>query len=481
IISDTRRSIAMFKIRVRWRTALALCLWALSVSWIPSSAVAGSECGSGAPVVTQRAPWGGKSSPREGAAQVVVRMMVTAGEMRAGEPENGLDAGRRRSLRQQVAGDPQIDDAPIGLRKAVGDPPALHTTTVDGAGLRGRDVCNGSPVAGRGGNRGVGRRQRPQWRGGSGRLQQGVGLWRQARTVVQQSDPGSMAARSAPRGLLIGETGESSQMAPVGARRIAAVSMRQPLAGSGRHSWFQRTGTETDPGLKVAGAGLQDHTGSMPMGAHGLPHRWLRGVQVDENIACVLIPRVGVEINIASLAVAGAQKPEGRGTHQLPCAPQPFPRESASALSVNQADQIQFTRHCRQLFRNSLPSQKESPVVHGSLPPLPGSLCNDKSSSAQQLSADRACLIDTVSQNGPQSTNNVFTSMRGQAHPDSRTSGFQSLAKLAIASGFREFGKFLYLVLRVDSELAAEERRITGIGRGSDAEALQRSGILQQD
>src|ERR1039457_7694099 len=96
----------MFKIRVRWRTALALCLWALSVSWIPSSAVAGSECGSGAPVVTQRAPWGGKSSPREGAAQVVVRMMVTAGEMRAGEPENGLDAERRRSLRQQVAGDP---------------------------------------------------------------------------------------------------------------------------------------------------------------------------------------------------------------------------------------------------------------------------------------------------------------------------------------------------------------------------------------
>src|ERR1039457_5762695 len=188
----------MFKIRVRWRTALALCLWALSVSWIPSSAVAGSECGSGAPVVTQRAPWGGKSSPREGAAQVVVRMMVTAGEMRAGEPVNGLDAGRRRSLRQQVAGDPQIDDAPIGLRKAVGDPPALHTTTVEGAGLRGRDVCNGSPVAGRGGNRGVGRRQRPQWRGGSGRLQQGVGLWRQARTGVQQSDPGSMAARSAP-------------------------------------------------------------------------------------------------------------------------------------------------------------------------------------------------------------------------------------------------------------------------------------------
>jgi hypothetical protein len=385
----------MFKIRVRWRTALALCLWVLSVSWISSRAAAGSECGMGALDVTQHAPRGGKSSPREGAAQVVVWTMVTAGEMRAGEPENGLDAGRRRSLRQQVAGDPQIDDAPIGLRKAVGDPPALHTTTVDGAGLRGRDVWNENLVAG---NRGVG--MGPRSHGSLGRLQQGVGLWRQPRTGVQQSDPGSMAGRSAPRGLLIGEAGESSQVAPVSARRIAAIGMRQPLARSGRHRRFQRTGTETNPGLKVAGAGLQNHTGSMPMGPHGLPNHGLRDVEVDENIACVLVPSVGVNINIATL---GAQKPDGSCTHQLRCAPQPFSWERASALSVNQADQIQFARHSRQLSGNSLPSHKESPVVHWSLPPLPGSLCNDKSSSAQQLSADRPCLIDTVSQNGPQS------------------------------------------------------------------------------
>src|SRR5580704_8796931 len=398
----------MLKIRVGRRTALVLCPWVLSVNWIASSAVAGRECGSGALVVTQHAPRGGKGSPREGAAQVVVWMMVTAGEMRAGEPENGRDAERWHSLRQQVAGDPQIDDAPIGLRKAVGDPPALHTTTVDGAGLRGRDAWNESRGAG---NRGVGMgRQRPRLRGNSGRLQQGVGLWCQARTGVQQSDPGSLSARSAPRGLLIGETGESSQMAPVRARRIAAIGMRQPLACSGRHRRFQRTGTETNPGLKVAGAGLQDHTGIMPMGTHGLQNHGLRDVEIDENIACVLVPSVGVNINIASLAVAGAQKPDGSCTHQLPSAPQPFSWERASARSVNQADQIQFARHGPQLFRNSLPSQKESPVVHRSMPPLPGLLCNDKSSSAQQLSADRPCLIDTVSQNGPQSSNNTWFS-----------------------------------------------------------------------
>ena len=390
----------MSKIRVGWRTAFALCHWMLSVNGIASSAMGGSECGSGAPVVTQHAPWGGKSSPRKGAAQVVVWTMVTAGEMRAGEPENGLDAGHRRSLRQQVAGNPQIDDAPIGLRKAVGDPPALHTTAVDGAGLRGRNVWNESLVAGRGVGRG---RQRPQLPGGPDRLQQGVGLWRQPRTGVYQSDPWSLSARSAPRGLLIGKTGESSQMAPVGARRIAAVGMRQPLARRGCQRRFQRTGTETNPGLKVAGTGLQNHTGSMPMEPHGLQTHWLRDVEVDEDIACVLVPGVGVEINIASLAVACAQKPDDPGTRHLLGAPQPFSWESASALSVNQADQIQLARHCCQLFGNSMPGQKESPVVHRSLPPLPGSLCNYQSSSAKQLSADSTCLIDTVSQNGPQS------------------------------------------------------------------------------
>ena len=394
----------MFKMRVRCRTAFALCVWALSASWIPSSAMAGIECGSGALVVTQHAPWGGKSSTRKGAAQVVVWTMVTAGELRAGEPENGLDAGRRCPLRQQVACDPQIDDAPIGLRKAVGDAPALHTATVDGAGLRHGDVRERSMVAGRRSSRGGPGRQRPQWRGSSGRLQQRVGLRGQTSTGVHQSDPGSIAAGSAPRGLLIGETGESSQMAPVGARRIATVGTRQPLARSRRHDWFQRTGAETDPGLKMARAGLQNHTRGMPMGAHGLQHRWLRSVEIDENIACVLAPGVGVDINIASLAVAGAQKPDCAGAHQLPGAPQPLSRESASALSVNQTDQVKFVRHRRQLFGNSLPGQKESPVVHGSRPPLPGSLCNDKSSSAQQSSADRSCLIDTVSQKGPQST-----------------------------------------------------------------------------
>ena len=65
--------------------------------------------------VTQRAPGGGKSSACQGAAQVIIGVAVAAGKMWAGEPENILDGGGRDSLRQQMPGDPEIDNAPVRL------------------------------------------------------------------------------------------------------------------------------------------------------------------------------------------------------------------------------------------------------------------------------------------------------------------------------------------------------------------------------
>src|SRR5579883_2637062 len=386
-------------------------------------------------LLTQPAPWGGNSSTCEGATQVIVGIIVTSREMRAGQPENGLDSRGRHSLRQQVTRDPQIDNAPIGLGKAVGDPPALHTTPVDSVGLLRSEAGKRSLAARRPGQRGAGTgRQRLPLRSGSGRLQQGVGLWRPARAGVHQSDPWSMALGRAARGLLVGETGESSQMTPVGARRIAAIGMRQPLARSGRHRWFQGLGTETNPSLKAAEAGLHNHTWGMPLGPHGLQYRWLRDVEIDKNIAGVFVASVGVNINIASLAVAGAQKADGADTHQLLRTPQPLAWKRASALILNQADQIQFTRHRRQLSRDGVPSQKQSPVVHGSVPPLPGSSCNDNSSSAQQLSADGSCLTEAVSQNGPQSTQFAFTSPELQPRLRDRIARPADSAKRGITS-----------------------------------------------
>jgi hypothetical protein len=102
----------------------------------------------------------------------------------------------------------------------------------------------------------------------------------------------------------------------------------------------------------------------MPIGAQDLHYRRFGTSEVDENIACVLVLGVGLNIDVASFAVASAQKSDGVRIHQLGRGPKPFPRKCSPGLLVNQTDQIQLVRHRRQLPANGVRRQKESAVVH---------------------------------------------------------------------------------------------------------------------
>src|ERR1700730_18981739 len=77
---------------------------------------------------------------------------------------------------------------------------------------------------------------------------------------------------------------------------------------------------------------------------------------------CVLVSGVGLDVHVASLAVANAQKPDGSHTHQLGCRPKPFSGKRTTCLVVNQANQIQLVGHRRELATDGMPSQKESTV-----------------------------------------------------------------------------------------------------------------------
>jgi len=150
---------------------------------------------------------------------------------------------------------------------------------------------------------------------------------------------------------------------PVRAGQIASVQVRQVLACGGRHGRFQRRSAETNPGLQMARAGLQHHTRVMPVGAHGLHDHRIGTIQVDENIASVLVSGVGLDVYVASLAVANAQKADGSRTHQLGRRPKPLAGKRATRLLVNQTDQIQLVGHRRKLAPDGLPGQEESTVV----------------------------------------------------------------------------------------------------------------------
>jgi len=312
-------------------------------------------------IVAHSAHWGWKSCACDGTPQVVIGIAVSPGKMRAGEPEDGLDVWSGFALREQISGDPQIHDAPVRLRKAFENMPSQHTTPVD----RG-SFCHAGGGKLSGGRVDVEPRVQVPGRvcilpeG----LQQPQGVWRQTHTGVHEFDPRSVTVRCASCGLLIGEPGEASQVMPVGAGPIASVQARHVLAGRSRHCRFHRRGTEANPDLQMARAGLQHHTRVMPVGAHPLHDRWMSAIQVDENIAGVLVSSIGLDVDVASLTVANAQEADGSRMHQLGRCPKSFSRKRTVCLVVNQTDQIQLVRHRRKLATDGLPGQKQSSVVH---------------------------------------------------------------------------------------------------------------------
>ena len=303
-------------------------------------------------------PWGGKCCACDGASQVVIRIGVAAGKMGTGEAKDGLDLNSGAALQEQVFGNPKIYDAPVRLWKAFSNMPSLHTTLVDRGGLCGAGwaTISGGPV-----NReGRGLRLCRLHDG----LQQRLAARRQTRTSVDQFYPRGVAIQGASCGFLIGESGEPSQVTPVGAGRVASIGPRQPLAGRGRYGRLQRRGAEANPSLQMAGAGLQHHTRIMPLGTHVRDHARPRHIQIDENVARILLSTIGLKIHIATFQVASAQKPNRGRARQLPGGPEPFARKGPMGLVVNQTDEVQLVWHCRELPANTLQSDPESAVVH---------------------------------------------------------------------------------------------------------------------
>ena len=307
---------------------------------------------------THSSPWGGKSCACDGASQVVIGITVAAGKIRTGEAQDGLDLNCGPALREQVSGDPEIYDAPIRLRKAFANVPSLHTTLIDRDGLCGVGwvrICDG-PVEGA-------RRDRRWYRLSDG-FQQRLAARRQTGMGVDKFYPRGIALQGASCRFLIGESRKAAQVTPVGAGPIATVEVCQVPARRGRYGRLQRRRAEVNPSLQMAGAGLYHHAGIMAVGAHSVHGRRIGTIQIDQNIAGVLVTGVGIHVNVTPRAVASTQKADGSGAHQLGGGPESFAGKWAARQVVNQTDQIEFVGHGSQLSANGLPGEKETAVFH---------------------------------------------------------------------------------------------------------------------
>ena len=102
----------------------------------------------------------------------------------------------------------------------------------------------------------------------------------------------------------------------------------------------------------------------MPVGAHGGDGRGRRVIQVDENVAGVLVVGVGLHIDVAALAVAHAQKADRGRMANCASSRGVSPGNACRVQVVNQADQVEIVGHGGQLSANGLQGEKETAVFH---------------------------------------------------------------------------------------------------------------------
>ena len=304
------------------------------------------------------------SSTCQSATQIVFRIAVVAGKIRTSQTENSFHLGRRYVDGQQFSSEPQIDDAPVGLGKALPNAPAPRPALIDSDGSlssnRGPWVAYAGEVIG----------SNPRCRHRlchplRGRRQQVLGGTGENRMGFDNLYPRSVTAERTSRELLVGEASQSSQVPPVGAGPVAAISVSQLFADGRRQGRFQRCGADANPSLEMARAGLQHHAGLMTISSHEFKDTRWGVIEVEKNIAGIAILGIGEQVYVVTLAVACAQKAHHRSTHQLTRIPKPFSRTHSACGMVNQTDEVEFIRHSRQLAADSVQGKKKSAVGHG--------------------------------------------------------------------------------------------------------------------
>jgi hypothetical protein len=87
--------------------------------------------------------------------------------------------------------------------------------------------------------------------------------------------------------------------------------------------------------LQVTGAGFDDNARVVTMVPHALEHPWSAMIEIEQNISGILIPAIGVKIDVEAFPIAHAQETEVGLSQQVDGGPQSFSVERPAALMVD--------------------------------------------------------------------------------------------------------------------------------------------------
>ena len=303
----------------------------------------------------------------ERAPQVILRVSVATRKARAAATKQIRDGSYRCSLSQQLLSDPLVGDTPIGVRESLWNPQPLQPVLVDVGGRRERTGCWDHQLAGErtwqrsGSGEGVGDARHLSFSG----LYEQSAIGRQAHLCMQESHPGSIPVTLAPEGFLVGEPSQPSQMAPIGACQVASVSVGQLSGDSGGGGRFQTDSADVNPSLKMAGAGLEHHTGFMPVDSHSFERgRRIGVVQIQQDVAGVPVISIRLNVYVTAFPIANAQETYCRFLPQLGSRPEPLARKCRSGGVVNQPNQVEILGHRHELPSDSAQREEQATIKH---------------------------------------------------------------------------------------------------------------------
>src|SRR5215831_11829265 len=299
----------------------------------------------------------GFPSACERAAQVIVGIGVQTREAGAAQAQHGLDLVGRETTAQQTLSDPEIGDAPIGGREALRNLQALQPAGVDGdGGSRGERVVNGS---GRRRQTKCGsRRQALRWCG----LEQSGGVGGQERLSVEQFDPRRETIGLTACGFLVGEAGQSSAMAPIGAGGVCGIESSEVSGEGGSELRLQRGQADAEPGLQMAGAGAHNSARLMPVSAHSAEDGVVGAIEIEEDIASVAVTGEGVKEDVVTFAIAKSEKRDHSAACELRRGPDLVGGKWFTSQGVNQTNLIIIARHGGEMSAHGLQGEEESAI-----------------------------------------------------------------------------------------------------------------------
>ena len=304
--------------------------------------------------------WGRKRCSGQSAPQIVLRIAMLAGEMWTCEAENRFHLGRRNVHGQQFSGEPQIDDAPVRLGKALANMQTLHPALIDAGSCLERNRTRG--IAYRGETvPGIGRQLCDHLRGTTQQVLGGAG---EVGTSRNNPDPGSLTRNHPSLGLLVGEARQSAQVTAAGTGQVAAVDMSQVFSDRRGHGRLQWCGADPNPSLEMARAGPEQDTRLMAIGSHARQNIRRRVIQIEENIAGVAILSEREKVDVKALKVACAQEAQYRSPQQQTNIPNSFAWTRPSCAAMNQANDIQLIRHGRELATDCVQRKEEFAIKH---------------------------------------------------------------------------------------------------------------------